>query len=91
MIYLLLVGSQPPAAALAWVLQRILRVSHGSRRAMELMLRYLVVGLGLVSVAEHLGLNTTALIAVAGGLSVGLGFGIKEVFSNFVSGLWLLF
>ena len=55
------------------------------------MLRYLVVGAGLVGVAMHLGLNSTAIIAIAGGLSVGLGFGIKEVFSNFVSGLWLLF
>ena len=89
--YLVLVGCGPPAAGLAWLIQRALGVSQGSRKALELMLRYLVVGLGLVGVAVHLGLNTTALIAVAGGLSVGLGFGIKEVFSNFVSGLWLLF
>jgi small-conductance mechanosensitive channel len=86
-----LVGCGPPAAGLAWLLQRALGMSDGSRKASELMLRYSVVGLGLVGVAVHLGLNTTALIAVAGGLSVGLGFGIKEVFSNFVSGLWLLF
>ncbi|MFM9099892.1 MAG: mechanosensitive ion channel protein MscS, partial [Cyanobium sp.] len=89
--YLLLIGSQPPAAGLAWLLQRCLHISEGSRRALELMLRYLMVALGLFTVADHLGLNTNALIAVAGGLSVGLGFGIKEVFSNFVSGLWLLF
>ncbi len=90
-IYLVLVGCGPPAAGLAWLVQRAVGMSEGSRKAMELMLRYAVVGLGLVAVAVHLGLNTTALIAVAGGLSVGLGFGIKEVFSNFVSGLWLLF
>jgi len=90
-IYVVLVGCAPPAAALAWLIQRAIGISDGSRKATELMLRYLVVGLGLVAVAVQLGLNTTALIAVAGGLSVGLGFGIKEVFSNFVSGLWLLF
>ena len=90
-LYIVLVGCGPPAAGLAWLLQRALAMSHSSRKATELMLRYTVVGLGLVSVAVNLGLNTTALIAVAGGLSVGLGFGIKEVFSNFVSGLWLLF
>ena len=89
--YLVLVGCGPPAAGVAWLAQRSLGLSDGSRKAMELMLRYLVVSLGLVGVAMHLGINTTALIAVAGGLSVGLGFGIKEVFSNFVSGIWLLF
>jgi potassium efflux system protein len=89
--YLVLVGSGPPAAGFAWLLQRALRLSDGSRKAMELILRYLVVGVGLVAVAVQLGLNGTALIAVAGGFSLGLGFGIKEVFSNFVSGLWLLF
>ena len=89
--YLVLVGCGPPAAGLAWLLQRAVGMSDGSRKATELIVRYLVVSLGLVGVAVHLGLNSTALIAVAGGLSVGLGFGIKEVFSNFVSGLWLLF
>ncbi|MFM1798798.1 MAG: hypothetical protein RLZZ117_1076, partial [Cyanobacteriota bacterium] len=90
-VYVVLVGCGPPAAGLAWLVQRAVGFSDGSRKAMELILRYAVVGIGLVAVALHLGLNTTALIAVAGGLSVGLGFGIKEVFSNFVSGIWLLF
>ena len=90
-IYLVLVGCGPPAVGMAWLMQRAVGMSEGSRKAMELMLRYAVVGIGLVAVAVDLGLNTTALIAVAGGLSVGLGFGIKEVFSNFVSGIWLLF
>lgn len=90
-IYLVLVGSGPPAAGLAWLIQKAVGTSDGSRKALDLILRYAVVGMGLVGVGMHLGFNTTALIAVAGGLSVGLGFGIKEVFSNFVSGLWLLF
>ena len=89
--YLLLVGSGPPAAALSWLTQKFLGISEGSRKAMELILRYSVVGVGILALAFHVGLNPTALLAIAGGLSVGLGFGIKEVFSNFVSGLWLLF
>ncbi len=89
--YLLLMGSEPAVAGVGWLIQRAVGASDGSRRAMELMLRYAVVGMGLMGLGVHLGINTTALIAVAGGLSVGLGFGIKEVFSNFVSGLWLLF
>jgi potassium efflux system protein len=89
-IYLVIVGSDAPARGMAWLLQRALMLSDGSRRAVAVILRYLTVGLGLVWVAKHLGLNATAILAIAGGLSVGLGFGIKEVFSNFISGLWLL-
>ena len=76
---------------MAWLAHRFLGISEGSRKALELILRYAVVVVGLLAVAFHVGFNGTALLAIAGGLSVGLGFGIKEVFSNFVSGLWLLF
>jgi len=90
-LYLLLIGSGPPAALVAWLMQRLVGVSEGSRRALELILRYALVGIGIAAVFSHLGFNGTALLAIAGGLSVGLGFGVKEVFSNFVSGVWLLF
>ena len=90
-LYLLVVGSGPPSALVAWVLQQLIGISEGSRKALELILRYVLVGIGIAAVGYHLGFNGTALLAIAGGLSVGLGFGIKEVFSNFVSGLWLLF
>ncbi|MGB1197156.1 MAG: mechanosensitive ion channel family protein [Synechococcus sp.] len=89
--YLLLVGTGPPAAGVSWLLQKLLGYSEGSRKAVELIIRYVVVGIGVTAVSFHIGLNGTALVAIAGGLSVGLGFGIKEVFSNFISGIWLLF
>ncbi|WP_240307738.1 mechanosensitive ion channel family protein [Synechococcus sp. RS9917] len=89
--YLLLIGSGPPAAMVAWMLQKLIGYSDGSRKALELIIRYAVVGVGITAVGFQIGLNTTALVAIAGGLSVGLGFGIKEVFSNFISGIWLLF
>ncbi len=88
--YLVIIGSGPPARAMAWLLQRALAMDEGSGRAVAVILRYLSVGIGLVWVANHLGLNANAILAIAGGLSLGIGFGIKEVFSNFISGLWLL-
>jgi small-conductance mechanosensitive channel len=90
-VYLLVIGSGPPADGLAWLVQETVGMGDGSRRALALMIRYVVVGLGILWALDHVGFNPTAILAIAGGLSVGLGFGIKEVFSNFISGLWLLF
>ncbi|MBD2549676.1 mechanosensitive ion channel [Microcystis elabens FACHB-917] len=73
------------------LLQTILDVSDSSLQVLALLLRYLIVGLGFLWLFNVLGLSGTPLAALVGGLSVGLGFGIKEVFSNFVSGVWLLF
>ncbi len=40
---------------------------------------------------ETLGVNLTSLTVIAGGLSVGLGFGMQNIFNNLVSGLLLIF
>ena len=89
--YFLVVVSEYAVVGLGELLQRLLGFSSSTRVAVELVSRYLVIAVGSLWVLRRIGLNSTAIAAVAGGLSVGLGFGIKEVFSNFVSGLWLLF
>lgn len=91
LLYLVVVGSVLPAAWVSWLAKRGLQLSDGGGRAMELVIRYVLVALGILWALNALGINQTGVLAVAGGLSVGLGFGIKEVFSNFISGLWLLF
>jgi small-conductance mechanosensitive channel len=89
-LYVLVMAMEPPTQAVAWLAQRFLGISDGSRRAMAVILHYAVVAGGMLWILDRLGVNRTALVAVAGGLSVGVGFGIKEVVSNFISGLWLL-
>jgi small-conductance mechanosensitive channel len=90
-LYLVGVGASLPATALGWVAQRSLDLTKGGRRAFDLVCQYVIIGLAVVWALQRLGINQTGVLAVAGGLSVGLGFGVKEVFSNFISGLWLLF
>ena len=90
-LYVLAIGSGPPATALGWLCQRGLGMGDSSRRALELIVRYCLVSIGIIWALGDLGFSQTGLFAIAGGLSVGLGFGVKEVFSNFISGLWLLF
>ena len=89
--YFLVVISEYPARWGGRVLQFILSLSESSAKALQLILRYVIIGFGLVWMLHSVGINATGLAAIAGGLSIGVGFGMKELISNFVSGLWLLF
>ena len=76
--------------ALSWLSQNENHESSTIQAALILG-RYFSIGLGIVFIFGYIGFNPTAFAAITGGLSVGLGFGLKEVFSNFVSGILLLF
>ncbi|MEB3157081.1 MAG: mechanosensitive ion channel domain-containing protein [Cyanobacteriota bacterium] len=89
-LYFVITASIYPALVVGWLAKRSLALGEGSRKAMVTLLRYTFISLGLIWALARLGIDRTGVLAVAGGLSVGLGFGVKEVFSNFISGLWLL-
>ncbi|MCG8363250.1 MAG: mechanosensitive ion channel, partial [Pseudanabaenales cyanobacterium] len=60
-------------------------------QAVSLIIRYVLIFLGIVFIFGYVGFSPAAFAAITGGLSVGVGFGLREVISNFVSGIWLLF
>lgn len=67
------------------------QVEVGTLQASLLLIRYFLICLGVVVILGYVGFNGTALAAITGGLSVGIGFGLQQVVSNFVSGILLLF
>jgi potassium efflux system protein len=62
-----------------------------SRYATTSVSRYVIVLVGVIVGLGLLGLRWGQLQWMAAALTVGLGFGLQEIFANFVSGLILLF
>jgi potassium efflux system protein len=62
-----------------------------SRYAITSVARYAIVIVGVLFGLSFLGMRWSQLQWMAAALTVGLGFGLQEIFANFVSGLILLF
>lgn len=66
-------------------------LSKGTPQTIITMLTYIIVTVGSVSAFSALGISWTKIQWIFTALSVGLGFGVREIFGSFVSGSILLF
>ncbi|TLY52656.1 MAG: mechanosensitive ion channel [Gammaproteobacteria bacterium] len=66
---------------------RRINLDAPTRYAITSIVRYLIVLIGMLSGVGLLGVHWSNLQWLAAGLTVGLGFGLQEIFANFISGL----
>ncbi len=67
------------------------KLKRGVSSAVSTVVQWSILGAGLLTAASALGLQAGQLAIVFGALSVGIGFGLQNIVSNFVSGLILIF
>ncbi|MBD7975917.1 mechanosensitive channel MscK [Serpens gallinarum] len=68
-----------------------LKLAQGSAYATTTLLSYAILGFGIVTTLSTLGVSWDKLQWLVAALSVGIGFGMQEIFANFISGLIILF
>ena len=84
-------------AATRW-LQRVLetrvlpqtRLDAGVRNSLKTTVGYAGLFVAVMAGISTLGIDLSNLAIIAGALSVGIGFGLQNIFNNFISGLILL-
>ncbi len=68
-----------------------LSLEPGNRYAVTMIGRYSIVATGFFIALNRLGINWEDVQWLVAAMGVGLGFGLKEIFANFFSGLIILF
>ncbi|MBV7596410.1 small conductance mechanosensitive Ion channel (MscS) family protein [Aeromonas encheleia] len=68
-----------------------LSLSPGTGFALTTVSKYMVILIGALTGFSMLGIDWSKTQWLVAALSVGLGFGLQEIFANFVSGLIILF
>ena len=66
-------------------------VALGIREATGSIVRYLMLFIGLLVILQTVGIDLTALSILTGAVGLGIGFGLQNIASNFISGLIILF
>ncbi|PWN05543.1 mechanosensitive ion channel family protein [Rhodohalobacter mucosus] len=66
-------------------------IDPGLKYTLSRVGQYIVVILGILISFQFVGIDLTSLAVVFGLLSVGIGFGLQNVTSNFISGLIIMF
>ena len=72
-------------------LLRKLKFAKGHSFAIVTLFQYLIVILGITIACSYVGISWDKVQWLAAALTVGLGFGLQEIFANFVAGIIILF
>ncbi len=75
------------------LVRRVLAHTHlgiGAQQAVAAITRYVILFLGLLVILQTVGINLTTLNVLAGAIGIGVGFGLQNIASNFISGLIIL-
>ena len=87
---LFVMGTRPAKLVLAEFVLARTKLDRGLQYTIVTLVGYVLLASGvLIAASQIVDLSTLGYIAAA--LSVGIGFGLQEIVSNFVSGLILLF
>ena len=77
-----------------WLNRRLARRTHldvSTRQTITTLIRYVTLVIGFVVIMQTAGINLTTFNVVAGAIGVGVGFGLQNIVSNFISGLIVMF
>ena len=72
-------------------LLRQLKLAAGTQYTLSRLLQYSMWLVGGIVAFQFIGIDLSGLAVIFGFLSVGIGFGLQNITSNFISGLILLF
>jgi potassium-dependent mechanosensitive channel len=78
-------------SSLAKLPERRPEMDSGSVQSLDTIVTYVLWSMFALTTLGLLGLSFRNLAVIAGGLSVGLGFGLQNIVNNFIGGLILLF
>ena len=90
-LYLFNVAAWLVGQIMVQALPKWLNAEQGVIESVAILVRYTLLGLGILFSLGMLGIDFGSLAIIAGGLSVGIGIGLQEYVANFVSGLVILF
>ncbi|MGM9490121.1 mechanosensitive ion channel family protein [Ideonella sp. YS5] len=86
---LLMVAGRLSRYTLGKLLSRT-QMIEGQRLAVIGLVHYTVLVVGAMLILQNAGINLTAFAVVASALGVGVGFGLQNIISNFISGLIIM-
>lgn len=68
-----------------------LKLPKGIPAIISVVIRYFIIAFSIVLALSYLGVDFSSFNIMAGALGLGIGFGLQNIISNFISGLILIF